>query len=141
MRLWHALKSARPKTPAESLRLAALQVRRELIDQVRRYFGPEGIGANHASNAREGGPDTSLPPLYDCPQSTHDPAKLSGWVEFHEQVASLPEEERAAFDLVYYQGQSQIEAAHILGVSERTFKRRWLAARLALGKALEGSLP
>ncbi|MDB5351628.1 MAG: polymerase subunit sigma-70 [Planctomycetota bacterium] len=34
MRLWNALKAARPATPAEFHRLAALQIRRELIDQV-----------------------------------------------------------------------------------------------------------
>lgn len=141
VRLWKALRETRPATPAEFHRLAALQIRRELIDQVRRHFGPEGIGANHASNACIGDSDSSLPPAYDSPQSTHDPAKICGWVEFHEQVAILPDEERAAFDLIYYQGLAQAEAANLLGISERTLKRRWLAARLALGRTLEGVPP
>ena len=141
VRLWNALKSTRPTTPAEFYRLAALQIRRELIDQIRRHFGPEDIGANLASNAWEGDSTSPRSAAYDRPQSTHDPAKLSGWVEFHEQVALLPEDERSAFDLIYYQGLAQAEAAAILGISERTLKRRWLSARLTVGKALEGAPP
>lgn len=139
IRLWNALKATRPTTPAEFHRLAALQIRRELIDQVRRHFGPEGIGANHASNAPNAS-SGSTPP-YDSPQSTYDPVKLSGWAEFHERVNLLPEDERSAFDLIWYQGLTQAEAAEVLGISERTIKRRWLAARLSLGRALAGGLP
>ena len=44
-------------------------------------------------------------------------------------------------DLLYYQGLTQAEAAEVLGVSERTVKRRWQAARLALHDALGGEIP
>lgn len=141
VRIWKTLRDIRPKTPADFYRLAALQIRRELIDQVRRYFGPEGLGANHASNAAPEGTGTAMPPGYEHPQSTLDPAKISRWTEFHERVAVLPEEERSVFDLIWYQGLPQAEAAEVLGVSERTLKRRWLAARLALGRDLEGAPP
>ena len=118
--------------------MAALQIRRELIDQVRRHFGPEGIGANHASNAPGDSSGSTPSEPYDAPQSTYDPVKLAGWAEFHEQVDLLPDDERSAFDLIWYQGLTQADAAEILGISERTLKRRWLAARLSLGHALEG---
>src|SRR4051812_44200555 len=36
LRLWKALKATRPASTADFYRLAALQIRRELIDQVRR---------------------------------------------------------------------------------------------------------
>ena len=108
MRLWSAIKTTRPTTAAEFLRLAALQIRRELIDQARHYFGPEGIGANHASNAQDSSSDSALAPVYDQAQSTYDPVRLCAWAEFHEQVALLPDEEQAVFDLVYYQGLSQL---------------------------------
>jgi RNA polymerase sigma-70 factor (ECF subfamily) len=138
VRLWNALKATRPATAAEFYRLAALQIRRELIDQVRRYFGPEGLGAHHISNAAGASSDSSPPAGYDTPQSTLDPASLARWAEFHERVADLPDEERAVFDLVWYQGLPQAEAAEVLGISERTLKRRWLAARLFLGRVLGG---
>ena len=141
IRLWKALKAAPPTTPAEFHRLAALQIRRELIDLVRRHFGPEGIGTNHASNMDHDGSSTATPSPLHVAQSTNDPSKLSTWADFHEQVAALPDDERAAFDLIWYQGLEQSEAAKILGISERTLKRRWLAARLSLGRALDGSTP
>ena len=36
----------------------------------------------------------------------------------------LPQDEREVFDLVCIQGMTQAEAAHVLGVSEETVKRR-----------------
>jgi RNA polymerase sigma-70 factor (ECF subfamily) len=48
------------------------------------------------------------------------------------QVGALPEEGRAAFDLLWFQGLTQAEAAVVLGVAEVTVRRRWLAARLRL---------
>ena len=41
-----------------------------------------------------------------------------------EAIGDLPEEEREAFDLVRIQGMTQAEAAHVLGVSAETVKRR-----------------
>jgi RNA polymerase sigma-70 factor (ECF subfamily) len=139
MRLWNALKVSRPATPTEFHRLAALQIRRELIDLVRHYFGPEGLGAHHASNASDDTSGSTPPLLHEQPQSTYDPVALSRWAEFHERAAALPDDERAVFDLVWYQGLPQAEAAELLGISERTLKRRWLAARLSLGHVLDGS--
>ena len=45
------------------------------------------------------------------------------------------------FDLLWYQGMSQAEAAASLGVSERTVNRRWLSARLHLCDAVNGQFP
>jgi RNA polymerase sigma-70 factor (ECF subfamily) len=53
----------------------------------------------------------------------------------------MPDEEREIFDLLWYQGLSQAEAATLLKVSERTIKRRWQSARLKLHHALRGGLP
>jgi RNA polymerase sigma-70 factor (ECF subfamily) len=39
-------------------------------------------------------------------------------------IDALPEDEREVFDLVRIQGMTQAEAAHVLGVSEETVKRR-----------------
>jgi RNA polymerase sigma factor (sigma-70 family) len=58
-----------------------------------------------------------------------------------DEVERLPDEEREIFDLLWYQGLSQAEAAALLHVSERTIKRRWQAARLKLHEALQGASP
>lgn len=138
VRLWNALKASPPRTPAEFHRLAALQIRRELIDQIRRYYGPEGLAAHHVSNA-EDSPSGSTPPQpYEEAESTLDPARLVLWTEVHDRVAALPDDEREVFDLVWYEGLTQPEAAKLLGISERTLKRRWLSARVALSDLLEG---
>jgi RNA polymerase sigma factor (sigma-70 family) len=72
---------------------------------------------------------------------THEPSELAAWSEFHERAGQLPDEEREVFDLLWYQGLMQEEAAQLLGVSERTVKRRWQSARLQLFEALGGNLP
>src|SRR5436305_5872475 len=49
LRLYSALKAVTPPSARDFFRLAALQIRRELLDMARRYAGPMGLGANHAS--------------------------------------------------------------------------------------------
>jgi RNA polymerase sigma-70 factor (ECF subfamily) len=137
LRLIKALRTVRPTTAVEFFRLAARQVRRELLDLTRHYFGPEGMGAHHASVADAAvGSTGSDPPIWDGSQSTHDPQRLAAWGAFHERVKRLPEEEREVFDLLWYLGRKQGEVASLLGISVPTVKRRWLGARLKLQKEL-----
>ncbi|HZT81522.1 MAG TPA: sigma-70 family RNA polymerase sigma factor [Gemmataceae bacterium] len=142
LRLFRAMEAAPPRTVRDFFGLAALNIRRELIDLARHYFGPQGAGANQATptpprDDSQGSP----PPAYDKAESTNDPDRLVSWGEFHEQVELLPPEEREVFDLLWYQGLEQAEAAAILETSERTVRRRWQAARLRLHEKLQGSLP
>jgi RNA polymerase sigma-70 factor (ECF subfamily) len=62
---------------------------------------------------------------------------LAIWAEFHERAGELPEDQREVFDLVWYQGLTNAEAADVVGVSTKTIQRRWQAACLSLGEALE----
>jgi RNA polymerase sigma factor (sigma-70 family) len=140
VRLCRALKTMRPESVHGFVRLAALQIRRELIDLARHYEGPEGLGRHHLSRA--GPDDAEAPPGPPDPSSdTHDPARLASWSEFHETIESLPDAEREVFDLLWYQGLSQREAAALLGISERAAKRRWRSARLKLHEMLRGRMP
>src|SRR6516165_11191633 len=52
VRLHRALQQVTPPTLRDFYRLATLQIRRELIDLSRHYYGPEGRGACHESVAR-----------------------------------------------------------------------------------------
>lgn len=141
IRLLRALEEVRPQSPKHFVSLACLQIRRELIDLARHYFGPEGKGAKHATQVPPNDAEEAPPPLYDPEQTTSEPTRLASWAEFHEQINSLPEEERQVFDLLWYQEMTQAEAATILGMSERTLKRRWQSARLRLHERLKGELP
>jgi RNA polymerase sigma factor (sigma-70 family) len=140
MRLCRALTEVQPPTAADFFRLAAAQIRRELLDLARRYSGAHGLGAHHASVAggTDGHPGAAWPNPSD---STYDPDRLAAWSDFHREAEALPQEEREAFDLLFYQGLSQADAAAVLDVSERTMKRRWQSARLRLIQSLGGKMP
>ena len=139
MRLCSAQKSVKPTTVPEFVRLAALQIRRELLDLARHYYGPEGQGACYASNT--GGHASQSYVAFDPAQSTYDPGRLAMWSEFHQRVSELPNESREAFDMLWYQGLSQVDVANLLGVTERTVQRRWQQARLEVHKAMKSNLP
>jgi RNA polymerase sigma factor (sigma-70 family) len=141
MRLYRALADARPKSAVDYFRLAALNIRRELSDLAKHYYGPRGMGANHATAAwnKEGQAGGQLD--WEPASAGDNPENLAAWAEFHAQVGRLPEEERELFDLLWYQELSQADAAVLLNISERTVKRRWASARLRLHKVLKGTLP
>ncbi len=141
MRLYRSLAEARPATAVDFFRLAALNIRRELFDMAKHYYGPRGEGANHATAAWRPASDEGESLAWEPVCADERPENLAAWAEFHAQVDQLPEEERAVFDLLWYQELSQSEAAALLKISERTVKRRWASARLRLHKILEGTLP
>jgi RNA polymerase sigma factor (sigma-70 family) len=143
VRLYRALSETKPARVVDFFRLAALQIRRELHDLAKHYYGPHGAGAHHATAAWKAvaGDDADHSSAWE-PQGTEDePANLAAWAEFHAHVERLSEDQRAVFDLLWYQELSQAEAAQLLGVSERTIKRRWAAARLELHRILGATLP
>ncbi len=131
-RLVGALREAKPQNAREFLALAALQIRRELLDLIRKYYGPHGLAANHESadgigfNSREDEEKGDL---------SLEPCSLAQWTELHQQIDALPEDEREVVGLVYYQGLSQSQAAEILNISVRTIQRRWHAALCKLHNA------
>jgi RNA polymerase sigma-70 factor (ECF subfamily) len=141
VRLYRALGQVRPASAADFFRLAALNIRRELLDLAKHYYGPQGRGAKHASVGQARGDESGTPAAYEPPAPGEGPDRLAAWTEFHAQIDRLPDEERETFDLLWYQGLSQAEAASLLNVSERTIKRRWQSARLKLHEALHGELP
>jgi RNA polymerase sigma-70 factor (ECF subfamily) len=125
LRLVTALRQTRPQTAREFLALAALQIRRELLDLVRKFYGPQGIGAN-LDSAGAAPSDAPLPE--EKADLSHEPCSLAQWSELHQQIDALPDEEREVVGLLFYEGLSQMEAAEILSVSVRSVQRRWHAA-------------
>jgi RNA polymerase sigma factor (sigma-70 family) len=141
LRLRRTLVDISPGSVRDFLRLAALNIRRELLDLVKHYYGPLGLGTHHISDhATQGGGDTT-PAQGMQADLAHEPSRLAQWTDFHNQVENLPDDQREVFDLLWYQGLSQAEAAQMLEITERTVQRRWQAARLQLFDALHGDLP
>jgi RNA polymerase sigma-70 factor (ECF subfamily) len=125
IRLVSALRDVKPQTSREFLALAALQIRRELLDLARRFYGPHGLGANQDSAAAAG---ANAPTPEEKSDLRHEPCSLAQWTELHQQIDALPDEEREVVGLLFYQGLSQAEAAEIMNVSVRTVQRRWHAS-------------
>lgn len=136
LRLYRSLESVRPETPGQFFGLAAMQIRRELIDLSRHHFGPEGPGANHHTDRPQAEPLVEREP---APGS--EPETIEEWSRFHRAIDGLPEAERDVVHLLWYGGLSQIAAAAALGVSDRTIKTRWRNAKLLLRDAMRGESP
>jgi RNA polymerase sigma-70 factor (ECF subfamily) len=109
-RLLKALREARPRTVRELFALANQHMRGELNDLARRLDEQQA-----AAELREG----RVPaPASNASDLTPDGRRMLRAIE------ELPQDEREVFDLVRIQGMTQAEAAHVLGVSAETVKRR-----------------
>lgn len=133
LRLNRALADIQPESSRQFYALAAQQIRRELLDLARQQFGPEGIGTNHDADSGIAAEKVI--------SSAGEPHTLEEWSQFHGTVDRLPGEQREVFDLLWYKGLTQPEAASILGVSMKTVKRRWQDARLFLVQPMRGEPP
>jgi RNA polymerase sigma factor (sigma-70 family) len=138
LRLLRALQEVSPASVRDFFALMTEEIRRELLDLARHYYGAQGLGTKHATNA---GRDNSDGPRYDQPDLSNGPDGLAAWCEFHEQVKALPDEEREVVGLLFYQELTQAEAAVVLRVSVRTIQRRWQSALLKLHQVLRGQWP
>lgn len=138
-KLHRSLEQVHPESPRQFYGLAATQIRRVLIDMARHYYGPEGLGANYETT--ENHPDGKKNPRHERTDAHGEPSSLVEWTEFHEQVEALPEEEREVFNLLWYSGLTQEQAAEVLGISQRTLTRRWRWARVLIYEALDGEPP
>lgn len=138
MRLYRSLEQIELQDARHFFHVAALQIRRELIDLARRYQGAHGMGRNvQLQPARD--ETEAFAARFEPAEQTYDPVDLATWVEFHQRVGELPEDDRDVFQLLWYGGLTPEEAADALHVSARTVRRRWQAARLALHDVLARS--
>jgi len=137
IKLLRAVEQVRPEDTRHLLRLAAVQIRRTLIDLCRHHFGPQGSAKHHRTSPASDGFDDDRPLIERSPSDATTPEAAAIRNEIHEQVDQLAEDHREIVDLLYYNDLTQAEAAEVLGVSTRTIKRRWRDARLALSDLLE----
>jgi RNA polymerase sigma factor (sigma-70 family) len=135
-RLLRTLSEVRPDSVAGFFRLAATAVRRELLDLARHYAGPLNHAAHHDS-LPEG---SNGSPLNGFAMS-EDLRNLERWAAFHEAVEQLPDEDRELIEFGFYEGLGKDEIARVLGVDERTIRRRWNRATRLLAERLGDDVP
>jgi RNA polymerase sigma-70 factor (ECF subfamily) len=135
VRLLRALESVHPSSTRAFFGLAAEQMRRELLDLSRHFYGPQGDGANIASLENDPGETRSgLEPA----DGDYD-SDLEEWCEFHQEVARLPQRGREVVGLIYYHGWTQGQVAELFQVNVRTVRRWWESALVELHRVLKGA--
>jgi RNA polymerase sigma factor (sigma-70 family) len=121
-RLIKALRDARPGNVRQFFKIANQHMRWELNDVCRRL--------DNQMRAAEIGSQVAAAPETSETQLT--PVAL----RMFQAIDELPEEEREAFELVKIQGMTNVEAAALLGVADRTVLRRMNRAILLLTQKL-----
>lgn len=118
LRLLAAMRAIRPESTRHFYALVSTAIRRELLDLIKKYYGPAGPGTRLVG------------PSVDDRGDPHDPAapaeadaELERMTAFHLAVEALPAEPREAYSLRYYHGWSQEDIADLLDVSVRTIHR------------------
>lgn len=136
LRLHRALAEVKPESVRHFFNLAALMIRRTLLDLAKHHLGPHGQGTKHHTDGQP--PDEEGGAIHDRAEQPED---LEAWSAFHAQVEALPDEEKEVVNLLFYEALTQEEAASVLGVSLRTVKRRWHSARCRLRQQLNEPEP
>jgi RNA polymerase sigma factor (sigma-70 family) len=136
MRLLRALEAVHPTSTRAFFGLAAEQMRRELLDLGRHFYGPQGVGANHAS---VGDDPSESRPGFEPLDRRDDDNDLELWFQFHREVEQLPVREREIVGLIYYHGWTQVQVAELFQVNVRTVRRWWESTLVELHRVLKGA--
>jgi RNA polymerase sigma factor (sigma-70 family) len=125
VRLQNALREANPMSVRQYYALAAEQIRRELLDLVRRHKRRPAA------------------PLADAElvASPAGAADLDLWAALQEAVEKLPTDLREVFGLTFYHGWNQAEIAELLQTHDKRVRQMWRQACQRLSDAVGGQLP
>lgn len=134
LRLHSALDEVKPATARQFLGLAALEIRRTLLDTVRKLSGrgKEKRGRNASLDAN----DTDGAGRIDVPITDSARKRFEMAEDLFAAMDRLPDELREVVMLHHFQGLMQSEVAALMGVHEDTVKRRWAMAQVKLAKHL-----
>ena len=125
LRFHTALDEAKPATARQFLGLAALAIRRTLLDLVRKYRGRGEKPWYPPGNLDgiEGGQFV-------------EPDRFALSEDIFSAIDELPDDLREVVMLHHFQGLLHAEIAGLLGLHEDSVKRRWAKARLSLSRKL-----
>ena len=123
---------------AHFIHLMLLQLRRSIIDFHRKLFGPNGWAVNLKTDPKAVRVNQATMQEHPRNLITHGaPVTIEEWIDFHESVETLPEAEKAVFEMFFYGGFTDYEIAGILGCSDRTVRRHWMKARVSLQRLID----
>src|SRR5262245_9187020 len=129
IRLVRSLEAVRPDSTRSFFNMAAVHMRRELLD-LGRAAARRPVFCKMPS---DGGESEDL--LVERSDSN-----LDRWTQLHTAVEELPMEEREVFSLTFYHRWKQAQIAELLGISDRQVRRLWADACIRLRTAV-GALP
>jgi RNA polymerase sigma-70 factor (ECF subfamily) len=137
LRLLHTLRSLTPDSTREFFILAAVHIRRELLDLARKAKSrPLQTVSLHLAGGDVGSSD------FPVAEPEHrEPDDFDLWARFHVAVEELPDDLREIVNLVFYHGRTQREIAAWFGKDERTIRRWWAEACLELRARVGGQIP
>lgn len=138
IRLNSALEKVEINDVRHFLRLAALHIRRELLDLCRKH---DRRNRHHQTQMATRDEQTDAPALNDPMETTHDPKRVAEWGEFHETIESLPDDQKEIVELLWYHGLTQLAAAEVMGITHKQVRTLWRNARLHLHEKLGGDAP
>ena len=134
IRLLRSLRTIRPAHTRDFFNLAAVHLRRELLDLARHFRGKVWVPFEPHSS------DSGVPAFSVTEPVNPEAADLDIWTRFHEAVDLLPDDEKEVVGLVFYHGWKKARISEFLNVDERTIRRRWASAVIHL-RELVGVLP
>jgi len=118
LRINRMLGQVRPATALDLFKLAAQNINWVLLDLAKR--SPRVCRVDMELLAEQ--PDPRV----------RAPEESLVWDEFHSYLATLPNDQKELFDLIYYGGLPLMQVAALLGHPYKTVQRRWMEARVAV---------
>lgn len=116
------------QSPEQFMRTAALAIRQVVVDHARRKLTHK---RGNAENNLTYDDETSL-----LPEFNETPEQIVVLNDLLEQFEQQQPRLAQVFDARYFAGMTEVETASILGMSERTVRRNWQAARAWLADRL-----
>jgi len=132
LRFLKTLQNLRPATARDFFNLAAVHIRRELLDLARQGRSKRTVPIEPRFS------DTASVPEPTAPSCSGPDEER--WIRFHEAVDLLPVEEREVVGLIFYHGWTQDKIAELFQVDVRTIRRWWASACHRL-RQIVGELP
>ena len=137
LRFVKAIRVTEINNDAHFIHLLLLQLRRTIVDLHRNMYGPNGWALNLKSD-----PDAIQSEKLTNEGLTRsifangEPITVDEWIDFHNSVGSLPEEEQLVFEMMFYGQFTDKDVAELLGCTDRTVRRHWRNARVQLQKMI-----
>jgi len=131
IRLDRALREARFVDGRQFLAVASRHIRYQLLDLVKRYFGPHGAACHYETP--DPADDRRAEEALACGD---DPALLAEWAELQGLIDGLPDDLREVFDLHVVQGMTWGEVSAAVGMTVRAARGKLLAAKVWLAQRL-----